>query len=82
MQAHGSTCDCAFSVLLHKIMYLLCVCVLHSLCVCLEGYSALFHTPRFQWGPPFSVGNPIFPLSTVYCLPPSPRSRLFPSFFQ
>ena len=72
----------------HVIVYsvfcftLLCVCVLHSLCVCLEGHSALLHTPRFQWGPPFSVGDPIFPLSTVYGLPPSPRSRLFPSFFQ
>ena len=71
-------------VIVHSVFCftLLCVCVLHSLCVCLEGHSALLHTPRFQWGPPFSVGDPIFPLSTVYGLPPSPRSRLFPSFLQ
>ena len=53
---------------------LLFVCVLHSLCVCLEGHSALLHTPRYEWGPPFNVGDPIFLLSTVYSLPPSPRS--------
>ena len=58
-------------VIVHSVFCftLLCVCVLHSLCVCLEGHSALLHTPRFQWGPPFSVGDPIFPLSTVYGLP-------------
>ena len=61
---------------------LLCVCVLHSLCVSLEGHSALLHTPRFQWGPAFSVGDPIFQLSTIYGLPLSPRSQLFPSFLQ
>ena len=44
---------------------LLCVCVLHSLYVCLVGHSALHHIPRFQWGPPFSVGDPVFTLSTV-----------------
>ena len=75
MQGHGSTCDCTFSVLLHIA---LCMCFAFFVCL----HSALLHTPRFQWGPPFSVGDPIFPLSTVYGLPPSPRSRLFPSFFQ
>ena len=70
-------------VILHSVFCftLLCVCVLHFLCVRLEGHSALLHTPRFQWDPQFSVGDPFFPLSTVYCLPPSPRSRLPPPFF-
>ena len=71
-------------VIVHSLFCftLLIVCVLHSLCVYLEGHSALLHTPGFEWGPPFRVGDPIFPLSTVYCLPPSPYARLFPSFFQ
>ena len=70
-------------VIVHSVFCftLLFVCVLHSLCVRLEGHSALLHTPRFEWGPPFSVGDRIFPLSTVYCLSPSPCSQLFPSFF-
>ena len=59
-------------VIVHSVFCftLLFVCVLHSLCVCLEGHFALLHTPRFEWGTPFSVGDPIFPLSTVYCLTP------------
>ena len=70
-------------VIVHSVFCftLLCVCTLHFLCVCLEGHSALLHTPRFQWGRPFSVGDPIFLLSTVYGLPPlSPLSTL-PLFF-
>ena len=70
-------------VIVHSVFCftLLCVCALHFLCVCLEGHSALLHTPRFQWGRPFSVGDPIFLLSTVYGLPPlSPLSTL-PLFF-
>ena len=72
----------------HVIVYsvfcftLLCVSVLHSLCVCLEGHSAFLHTPTFNRGPPFSVGDPNFAFSTVDYLPPSPGSRLFRSFFQ
>ena len=68
-------------VIVHSLFCftLLCVCVLHSLCVCLEGHSALLYTPRFQWGPPFSVGDPIFPLSTVY--PPLPALDSSPLFF-
>ena len=33
-------------VIVHSVFCftLLCVCVLHSLCVCLEGHSALLHT--------------------------------------
>ena len=48
-------------VIVHSVFCftLLCVCVLHSLCVCLEGHFALLHTPRFQWGPPLSAGDPI-----------------------
>ena len=72
MQSHGGTCEFSFT--------LLCVCVLHSLYVCLVRHSALHHIPRFECGPPFSVEDPVFTLSTIYCLPPSPRSRLFPFF--
>ena len=70
-------------VIVHSVFCftLLCVCVLHSLCVCLEGHSALLHTPRFHWGPPFSVGDPIFPLSTVYGLPPLSLLSTLPLFF-
>ena len=60
---------------------LLFVCVLHSLCVCLDGHSALLHSPRFEWGPPFSVGDPISSLSTVYCLSPFPALGSSPLFF-
>ena len=68
-------------VIVHSVFCftLLFVSVLHSSCVCFEGHSALLHTPRFEWCLPFSVGDPIFPLSTVYFLPPSPCSRLFPA---
>ena len=78
MQGRGSTCDCTFSVLLH-----IALCMCFAFFVCLPGGVFCFALhPRFQWGPLFSVGDPIFPLSTVYGLPPSPRSRLFPSFFE
>ena len=70
-------------VIVHSVFCftLLCVCVLHSLCVCLEGHSALLHTPRFQWGPPFSVGDPIFPLSQSTVYPPLPAFDSSPLFF-
>ena len=60
-------------VIVHSVFCftLLFVCALHSLCACLEGHSALLHTLRFEWGLPFSVGDPIFPLSTICCLPRS-----------
>ena len=60
---------------------LLCVRVLHSLCVCLEGHSALLHTPdlsgvpRLVWGTQFFHCLP----STVY--PPVPALNCFPLFF-
>ena len=60
---------------------LLIVFVLHCSFVCLEGHSSLPHIPRFESGPPFRVDNPSSSLSTIYCLPHSPRSRIFPSFF-
>ena len=71
-------------VIVHSVFCfaLLFVCVLHFLCVCLEGHSALLHTPGFQWGPPFSVGDPIFPLCTVYRLPPPPALDAAFLFFQ
>ena len=80
MQGNGSTCDCTFSVLLH-----IALCICFAFFVCLLGGAFCFAShPQISVGSPapFSVGDPIFPLSTVYCLPPSPHSRIFPSFFQ
>ena len=78
MQGHGSTCDCTFSVLLH-----IALCMCFAFFVCLPGGAFCFASqPQISVGSPFSVGDPVFPLSTVYGLPPSPRSRLFPPFLK
>ena len=70
-------------VIVHSVFCftLLCVCVLHSLCVCLEGHSALLHTPRFQWAPHLVWGTHFFHClpSTVY--PPLPALDSSPLFF-
>ena len=66
---------------------LLFACVLHSLCVYLEGHSAVLHTPRFftprklSGVPTFSLGDPIFLLTAVYCLPPLPLLPNLALFF-
>ena len=60
---------------------LLCVCVLHSLCVCLEGHYALLHPPDFSGVPHLVWGTQFFHClpSTVY--PPLPALDSSPLFF-
>ena len=57
-------------------------CVLHSLCVRLEGHFALLHSPKFEWGPLFRVEHAILPLSTIYYIPPFPPFLRSPLFFE
>ena len=78
MLGHGSTCDCTFSVLLHIA---LCMCIAFSV-VCLEGHSALLHTPDLIGVPHLVWGTQFFHClpSTVY--PPPPALDSSPFFFQ